>query len=50
MMYSDESDSISVVKKHLAMSFDVDEKNLSQWLNWHGRSEGKLIRSHLALS
>ncbi|HEY9322126.1 MAG TPA: polyprenyl synthetase family protein, partial [Candidatus Methylopumilus sp.] len=49
-MYSDESDSISVVKKHLAMSFDVDEKNLSQWLNWHGRSEGKLIRSHLALS
>ena len=50
MMYTDESDSISIVKKHLAMSFDVDEKNLSQWLNWHGRSEGKLIRSHLALS
>ncbi len=50
MMYKDESDSISIVKKHLAMSFDVDEKNLSQWLNWHGRSEGKLIRSHLALS
>ena len=50
MIYTDESDSISIVKKHLAMSFDVDEKNLSQWLNWHGRSEGKLIRSHLALS
>jgi len=50
MMFINESESLSIVKKHLAMSFDVDEKNLSQWLNWHGRSEGKLIRSHLALS
>lgn len=49
MMFINESESLSIVKKHLAMSFDVDEKNLSQWLNWHGRSEGKLIRSHLAL-
>jgi geranylgeranyl diphosphate synthase type I len=49
-MFTNESTSLNIVKKHLAMSFDVDEKNLSQWLNWHGRSEGKLIRSHLALS
>jgi geranylgeranyl diphosphate synthase type I len=49
-MYTNESELLSIVKKHLAMSFDVNEKNLSQWLNWHGRSEGKLIRSRLALS
>jgi geranylgeranyl diphosphate synthase type I len=50
MLFTNESDSLITVKKHLAMSFDVDEKNLSQWLNWHSRSEGKLVRSQLALS
>jgi geranylgeranyl pyrophosphate synthase len=50
MKFTEENSSLSIVKKHLAMSFEVDEKNLSQWLNWHSRSEGKLIRSHLALS
>ncbi len=45
-----EGDSLESVKKHLAKSFEVNEKNLSLWLNWHGKSEGKLIRSHLALS
>ncbi|GDX55022.1 hypothetical protein LBMAG29_03320 [Methylophilaceae bacterium] len=49
-MISYESDSLESVKKHLAKSFEVNEKNLSLWLNWHGRSDGKLIRSHLALS
>ena len=49
-MISNESDSLESVKKHLAKSFEVNEKNLSLWLNWHGESEGKLIRSHLALS
>ena len=49
MIFTDENSSLAIVKKHLAMSFEVDEKNLSQWLNWHGRSEGKLIRSQLAL-
>ena len=50
MIFRDENSSLDIVKTHLAMSFEVDEKNLSQWLNWHGKSEGKLIRSHLALS
>ncbi|CAM8324220.1 MULTISPECIES: polyprenyl synthetase family protein [Candidatus Methylopumilus] len=49
-MISNESDSLESVKKQLAKSFEVNEKNLSLWLNWHGGSEGKLIRSHLALS
>ncbi|CAN1502468.1 IspA Geranylgeranyl pyrophosphate synthase [Methylophilaceae bacterium] len=49
-MISNESDSLESVKKHLAKSFEVNEKNLSLWLNWHGESKGKLIRSRLALS
>ena len=49
-MISNESDSLGSVKKHLAKSFEVNEKNLSLWLNWHGESKGKLIRSRLALS
>ena len=49
-MNSNDTNSIESVKKHLAKSFEVNEKNLSLWLNWHGESKGKLIRSHLALS
>ena len=38
------------VKNEFAKSFDVDDKFLSSWLSHHGDSQGKWLRSRLALA
>ena len=38
------------VKNEFAKSFDVDDKYLSAWLSHHGESQGKWLRSRLALA
>lgn len=41
---------LSNVKNEFAKSFDVDDKFLSSWLSHHGDSQGKWLRSRLALA